>query len=119
MTIVLQALNGLTIGAIYILLASGLTIVFGLQGIVNVAHGVFYMFGAYLAINLYPRIGFALTIVAAFLALFLIAIVLLTMFNSFYHAGLILVAVVLATPGLREVADLLWLKLRVLLGMDL
>ena len=32
---------------------------------------------------------------------------------------LVLVAVVLATPGLREVADLLWLKLRVLLGMDL
>jgi uncharacterized membrane-anchored protein len=31
----------------------------------------------------------------------------------------VLIAVVLATPGLREVADLLWLKLRVLLGMDL
>lgn len=67
MTAVLQALNGLTIGAIYILLASGLTIVFGLQGIVNIAHGVFYMLGAYLAITLYPRIGFALTIVAVFL----------------------------------------------------
>jgi branched-chain amino acid transport system permease protein len=75
-TIVLQALNGLTIGAIYILLASGLTIVFGLQGVVNVAHGVFYMFGAYLAINLYPRIGFALTIVAAFLLTGLLGLVL-------------------------------------------
>jgi uncharacterized membrane-anchored protein len=32
---------------------------------------------------------------------------------------IVLVAVVLATPGLREVADLLWLKLRILLGMDL
>jgi uncharacterized membrane-anchored protein len=32
---------------------------------------------------------------------------------------LVLLAVVLATPGLREVADLLWLKLRILLGMDL
>ncbi len=67
MTIVLQALNGLTIGAIYILLASGLTIVFGLQGIVNVAHGVFYMLGAYLAIDLYPRIGFAATLAVVFL----------------------------------------------------
>jgi len=65
-TAVLQVLNGLTIGAIYILLASGLTIVFGLQGIVNIAHGVFYMLGAYLAITLYPRIGFALTVVAVF-----------------------------------------------------
>ena len=68
MTIVLQALNGLTIGAIYILLASGLTIVFGLQGIVNVAHGVFYMLGAYLAITLYPRIGFAATLLVVFVA---------------------------------------------------
>ena len=67
MTAVLQVLNGLTIGAIYILLASGLTIVFGLQGIVNIAHGVFYMLGAYLAITLYPKIGFALTVVAVFL----------------------------------------------------
>ena len=65
--VVLQFLNGLTIGAIYILLASGLTIVFGLQGIVNVAHGVFYMLGAYLAIGLYPRIGFAATLVVVFL----------------------------------------------------
>jgi branched-chain amino acid transport system permease protein len=63
-----QVMNGLTIGAIYILLASGLTIVFGLQGIVNVAHGIFYMLGAYLAIDLYPRIGLPLTIVVVFAA---------------------------------------------------
>lgn len=67
MTILLQVLNGLTIGAIYILLASGLTIVFGLQGIVNIAHGIFYMLGAYLSITLYPVLGFVLTLVAAFL----------------------------------------------------
>jgi branched-subunit amino acid ABC-type transport system permease component len=66
-TILLQVLNGLTIGAIYILLASGLTIVFGLQGIVNIAHGIFYMLGAYLSITLYPRLGFVLTLVAVFL----------------------------------------------------
>jgi len=41
----------------------------------------------------------AFLIMAAFLALFLIAIVLLALFNSFYHAGLILVAVVLAMIG--------------------
>jgi branched-chain amino acid transport system permease protein len=64
--ILLQMLNGLTIGAIYILLASGLTIVFGLQGIVNVAHGVFYMLGAYLAIDLYPRLGFVPTLLVVF-----------------------------------------------------
>ena len=66
MTIVLQVLNGLTIGAIYILLAAGLTIVFGLQGIVNIAHGIFYMLGAYLAITLYPELGFVLTLAVVF-----------------------------------------------------
>ncbi len=66
MTIVLQVLNGLTIGAIYILLAAGLTIVFGLQGIVNVAHGVFYMLGAYLGIGLVPTLGFPLALAVAF-----------------------------------------------------
>ncbi len=76
MTVVLQTLNGLTIGAIYILLASGLTIVFGLQGIVNVAHGVFYMLGAYLAIGLYPRIGFAATVTAVFTLTALLGLVL-------------------------------------------
>lgn len=77
MTIVaLQVLNGLTIGAIYILLASGLSIVFGLQGIVNIAHGVFYMLGAYLAIGLYPRIGFPATLVVVFVAMALLGLAL-------------------------------------------
>lgn len=65
MTLVLQSLNGLTIAAIYILLAAGLTIVFGLQGIVNIAHGVFYMVGAYLGVTLVPRIGFAAAMAVA------------------------------------------------------
>jgi branched-subunit amino acid ABC-type transport system permease component len=77
MTVVLlQVLNGLTMSAIYILLASGLTIVFGLQGIVNIAHGVFYMLGAYLAIGLYPRIGFAATLLVVFLATALLGLAL-------------------------------------------
>ena len=76
MSVVLQILNGLTIGAIYILLASGLTIVFGLQGIVNVAHGVFYMLGAYLAIGLYPRVGFPATLAVVFVVTFLLGLAL-------------------------------------------
>jgi branched-chain amino acid transport system permease protein len=56
-TFILQTLNGLTIAAIYILLASGLTIVFGLQGIVNCAHGFFYMLGAYLALTVVSKLG--------------------------------------------------------------
>jgi ABC-type branched-subunit amino acid transport system permease subunit len=44
-----MAIFGLALGAIYILLASGLSIIFGLLDVVNFTHGAFYMLGAYLA----------------------------------------------------------------------
>jgi branched-chain amino acid transport system permease protein len=73
-TFILQALNGLTIAAIYILLSSGLTIVFGLQGIVNCAHGLFYMLGAYVALTLIQKMGlsFWIALPTAFAATFLL-----------------------------------------------
>jgi branched-chain amino acid transport system permease protein len=45
-----QALNGLSFGALLFLLASGLTLVFGLMRIVNMAHGAFYMLGGYVGV---------------------------------------------------------------------
>jgi len=45
-----QILNGLSFGATLFLLASGLTLVFGLMRIVNMAHGAFYMLGGYVGI---------------------------------------------------------------------
>ena len=71
-TFVLHLLNGLTYGSILILLASGLTIVWGLQGIVNCAHGVFYMLGAYLALTLSSQWGvsFFIAIPIAFIVNF-------------------------------------------------
>lgn len=65
---VMQALNGLTIAAIYILLASGLTVVLGLQRIVNAAHGVFYMFGAYISLTVvsYAGLNFWVSLPVAF-----------------------------------------------------
>lgn len=45
-----QTLNGLSFGALLFLLASGLTLVFGLMRIVNLAHGAFYMIGGYLGV---------------------------------------------------------------------
>ena len=73
--VILQSMNGLTIAAIYILLAAGLTIVFGLQGIVNIAHGVFYMLGAYLGVTLATRIGFGWTLAVATLAGFVLGLI--------------------------------------------
>ena len=46
----LQALNGLSFGALLLLLASGFTLVFGLMKIVNLAHGAFYLVGGYVGI---------------------------------------------------------------------
>ncbi len=60
-----QVLNGLLVGAYYLLIALGLSLIFALGGIVNLAHGGFYAIGAYLAVILADRIGFAGAFVAS------------------------------------------------------
>lgn len=45
-----QTLNGLSFGALLFLMASGFTLVFGLMRIANLAHGAFYLVGAYVAV---------------------------------------------------------------------
>lgn len=49
--LLVQLLNGLTIGAVLMLMALGLTLIFGLMGIVNFAHGAVYMLGAYICLQ--------------------------------------------------------------------
>lgn len=51
-------INGIVLGAIYVLLAIGLSIIFGMIGIVNLTHGILYMLGAYATVSLTPYIGF-------------------------------------------------------------
>ncbi|SEH33884.1 branched-chain amino acid ABC transporter permease [Magnetospirillum fulvum] len=64
--ILIQVLNGIQYGLLLFLVASGLTLIFGLMGIINLAHGSFYMLGAYLAYWLTGATGsFALAIVLA------------------------------------------------------
>ncbi len=48
----IQLLNGVQYGLLLFLVASGLTLIFGIMGIINLAHGSFYMIGAYLAFSL-------------------------------------------------------------------
>jgi branched-chain amino acid transport system permease protein len=55
--ILIQLLNGLQYGLLLFLVASGLTLVFGIMGIINLAHGSFYMVGAYLAFSLSAMTG--------------------------------------------------------------
>jgi branched-chain amino acid transport system permease protein len=49
MEFLIQILNGIQYGLLLFLLASGLTLIFGIMGVINLAHGSFYMVGAYLA----------------------------------------------------------------------
>ena len=47
-TFLIQTLNGVQYGFLLFLVASGLTLIFGIMGIINLAHGAFYMLGAYI-----------------------------------------------------------------------
>jgi branched-chain amino acid transport system permease protein len=55
--VLVQILNGLQYGLLIFLAASGLTLVFGILGIINLAHGSFYMLGAYLSLTLTSLTG--------------------------------------------------------------
>jgi branched-chain amino acid transport system permease protein len=54
---VVQILNGLQLGVLLFLIAAGLTLVFGVMNFINLAHGVQYMLGAYLAVMFYAITG--------------------------------------------------------------
>lgn len=69
--IVEQLLNGLTIGVIYILVATGLSIIFGVQDVINFAHGELFALGGYFTLALVTSLGgagFWIALVAAPLA---------------------------------------------------
>jgi branched-chain amino acid transport system permease protein len=64
--LVTQTSTALIIGALLFLVATGLTLIFGVLGVVNFAHGSLYMLGAYLALSAYAVTGsFLLAVIAA------------------------------------------------------
>ena len=56
-TFLIQLLNSVQYGLLLFMLAAGLTLIFGIMGVVNLAHGSFYMLGAYLAYALTSLTG--------------------------------------------------------------
>jgi branched-chain amino acid transport system permease protein len=56
-TFLVQCLNSVQYGLLLFLVASGLTLIFGIMGVINLAHGSFYMIGAYMAFALAPLFG--------------------------------------------------------------
>jgi len=58
-------LNGLVLGALYVLMALGLSIIFGMIGVINFAHGALFTLGAYAAFQVKDALGFAGALVVA------------------------------------------------------
>ena len=56
-TFVIQFIHGLVYGLLLFLVASGLTLVFGMMSVLNIAHVSFYMLGAYLSYTMYKLVG--------------------------------------------------------------
>jgi branched-chain amino acid transport system permease protein len=56
-TFLIQCLNALQYGLLLFLVAAGLTLIFGIMGVINLAHGSFYMIGAYMAYALAPVVA--------------------------------------------------------------
>jgi len=96
-----QALNGLQLGVMLFLMAAGLTLVFGIMNLVNLAHGSLYMVGAYLATAFYQWTGSFLAAVPLALAGTLIAPAFFAnpTFGTDYFILAAFVIVVLGTMG--------------------
>ncbi len=104
-TLFLQHLaNGLLDGTYYLLIALGLSLIFSLGGIVNLAHGAFYAVGAYLTVVVAPHVGFGGALVVSPVAVALLGILFeRLLFQRFYRADPILS--LLLTFGLAMVAE--------------
>jgi branched-chain amino acid transport system permease protein len=74
-TFLVQCLNAVQYGLLLFLLASGLTLIFGIMGVINLAHGSFYMIGAYMAFVLAPYFA------DQFLLMLLVGVVLSALFG--------------------------------------
>lgn len=80
---VTQASTGLIVGMLLFLVASGLSLIFGVLGVINFAHGAFYMLGAYFAFTAYGLTGsFALAIAAGALGVAAFGVVFERLFMS-------------------------------------
>jgi branched-chain amino acid transport system permease protein len=99
-----QVLNGLLAGAYYLLIALGLSLIFSLGGLVNLAHGAFYALGAYAAVKLADLAGFGGVLIVSPVLVALVGLVIERfLFRRFYREdpalGLLL------TFGLAMVAE--------------
>src|SRR3954451_11307414 len=107
-----QLLNGLQFGVMLFLMAAGLTLIFGIMNVINLAHGALYMRGAYVAAATFAATGsFLLGLAAALAAAALLGVALeLALFRTLYTRDHL--DQVLATFGLilffNELVRIVW-----------
>ncbi len=99
-----QVVNGLVLGGYYLLLALGLSLIFSVGGVVNLAHGAFYAIGAYLSLEIGRRLGFGAGVALSPVVVGMLGIAFERFFlRRFYTADPILG--LLVTFGLAMVAE--------------
>jgi branched-chain amino acid transport system permease protein len=99
-----QVVNGLVLGGYYLLLALGLSLIFSVGGVVNLAHGAFYAIGAYVALEVNQRVGFAASVIISPVVVGLLGIAFeRLLLRRFYTADPILS--LLVTFGLAMVTE--------------
>lgn len=90
-TFLVQCLNALQYGLLLFLIASGLTLIFGIMNVINLAHGSFYMIGAYMAFGLLPIVqgslggGFFMTLAIGLVLAVMLGYVLEWLFFSYLY----------------------------------
>src|SRR6266850_1724451 len=99
-----QVVNGLVLGGYYLLIALGLSLIFSVGGIVNLAHGAFYALGAYISVEITKYLGFGPAVVLSPVAVALLGILFERfILRRFYDADPILS--LLVTFGLAMVTE--------------
>jgi branched-chain amino acid transport system permease protein len=99
-----QVVNGLVLGGYYLLIALGLSLIFSVGGVVNLAHGAFYALGAYLSISIAKYLGFGASVVLSPVAVALLGILFERfLLRRFYAADPILS--LLVTFGLAMITE--------------
>jgi branched-chain amino acid transport system permease protein len=69
-----QVVNGLVLGGYYLLIALGLSLIFSVGGVVNLAHGAFYAIGAYVSLEIARRLGFGAAVALSPVAVALLGV---------------------------------------------
>ena len=99
-----QVVNGLVLGGYYLLIALGLSLIFSVGGVVNLAHGAFYALGAYVSLEIARRLGFGAAVAISPAAVALLGLAFeRVILRRFYAADPILS--LLVTFGVALVAE--------------